>query len=293
MSRRSMIVASSAGFVSLLSVSACGGASEERAMQTTGELEYQVRGDGDPILFIHGAFDEAALVPVRDALEGYRRVLYHRRGYGGSAPHREGLTFEQEAADALDVLRHAGLASAHVVGHSSGGVVAFQLAVSSPAAVRSLVLLEPPLQLPPTDPPAAPPPFLTRAFDLYGAGDPEGATDAFYQGISGPGWRKVVTSADPAALDRIRRHAQMFFEREAKAVLAYPFTAQSAKAVTQPVLLVVSDRGADRSAELRAQFKSWIPQTKELLVKDADHLLSLQQPLRIAEGIRSFLSPRP
>jgi pimeloyl-ACP methyl ester carboxylesterase len=290
MSRRSMIVASSAGFVSLLSVSACGGASEERAMQTTGELEYQVRGDGDPILFIHGAFDEAALVPVRDALEGYRRVLYHRRGYGGSAPHREGLTFEQEAADALDVLRHAGLASAHVVGHSSGGVVAFQLAVSSPAAVRSLVLLEPPLQLPPTDPPAAPPPFLTRAFDLYGAGDPEAATDAFYQGISGPGWRKVLTSADPSALDRITRHARIFFELEAKAVLAYPFTEQSAKAVTQPVLFVVSDRGADRSAMLRAQFKSWMPQTRQLLVKDADHLLSLQQPSQIAEGIRGFLS---
>jgi hypothetical protein len=50
---------------------------KELPMQTTGELEYEVRGDGDPILFIHGAFDEAALVPVRDALDGYRRVLYH------------------------------------------------------------------------------------------------------------------------------------------------------------------------------------------------------------------------
>ena len=35
-------------------------------------------------------------------------MLYHRRGYGGSAPHRGGLTFEEEAADALNVLRHAG-----------------------------------------------------------------------------------------------------------------------------------------------------------------------------------------
>ena len=76
-------------------------------------------------------------------------------------------------------------------------------------------------------------------------------------------------------------------------MLAYPFTQQSAKVVTQPVLFVVSDRGEDRSAMLRAQFKSWMPQTRDLLVKDADHLLSLQQPLQIAEGIRGFLSPGP
>ena len=46
------------------------------------------------------------------------------------------------------------------------------------------------------------------------------------------------------------------------------------------------------TAALRAQFKSWMPQTKELLVKDADHLLTLQQPLQIAEGIQRFLAPR-
>ena len=262
-------------------------------MRTTGELEYDIRGNGDAILFIHGAFDEDVLVPVRDAaaLEGYRRVLYHRRGYGGSAPHGGELRFEREAADALSVIRHAGLASAHVVGHSSGGVVAFQLALSSPAAVRSLVLVEPALQLPPTSPPAGPAPFLVQAFERYGAGDVGGATDTFFQGVSGPEWRKVLTSADSSALDRITRHAQMFFELEAKAVLAYPFTEQSAKAVNQPVLFVVSDRGAGRFAALRAQFKSWIPQTKELLVTDADHLLPVQQPSQIADGIRRFLAP--
>ena len=290
-SRRWLILASSVACVSILSVSACSGTGKERAIQTTGELEYEVRGDGDPILFIHGAFDEAALVPVRDALDGYRRVLYHRRGYGSSAPLSGGLSFEQEADDALSVLRHAGLASAHVVGFSSGGVVAFELAVSSPEAVRSLILLEPALQLSP-DPPTGPPAFITQAFERYGAGDVEGAADLFYQGISGPEWRKVLTSADPAALDRITRHAKIFFELEGKAVLAYPFTEQSAKAIAQPVLFVVSDRGAARSAALRAQFKSWMPQTKELLVKDADHLLPLQQPLQIAEGIQRFLAPR-
>ena len=262
-------------------------------MQTTGELEYEVRGDGDPILFIHGAFDEAALVLVRDALDGYRRVLYHRRGYGRSAPLAGVLSFEREADDAMNVLRHTGLASAHVVGFSSGGVVAFELAVSFPEAVRSLILLEPPLQLPPNDPLAGPPAFIMQAFERYSAGDVEGATDLFYQAISGPEWRKVLTSADPAALGRITRHAKTFFELEARAVLAYPFTELSAKAITQPVLFVVSDRGAARSAALRAQFKSWIPQTKELLVKDADHLLPLQQPSQVAAGIQRFLTTIP
>ena len=57
---------------------------------------------------------------------------------------------------------------------------------------------------------------------------------------------QVLTSADPAALDRVRRHAKIFFELEGKAVLAYPFTEESAKAIAQPVLFV-ADRGAARS----------------------------------------------
>ena len=42
-------------------------------------------------------------------------------------------------------MRHVGFDSAHVVGHSLGGVIALQLALDAPQAVRTLALMEPAL----------------------------------------------------------------------------------------------------------------------------------------------------
>ncbi|NBB72410.1 MAG: hypothetical protein GVY35_01880 [Bacteroidetes bacterium] len=37
-----------------------------RAPVQGGELEYEVRGDGEPVLLIHGAFIAASFLPVMD-----------------------------------------------------------------------------------------------------------------------------------------------------------------------------------------------------------------------------------
>ena len=60
---------------------------------------------------------------------------------GGSQPLTLPLTVEQMADDALALLTCQGWDSAHVVGHSLGGPVALELALSAPERVRSLALL--------------------------------------------------------------------------------------------------------------------------------------------------------
>ena len=50
------------------------------------ELEYEVVGSGEPMLFIHGAHIADALQPLvaEPALERFQRIRYHRRGLGGA-----------------------------------------------------------------------------------------------------------------------------------------------------------------------------------------------------------------
>jgi pimeloyl-ACP methyl ester carboxylesterase len=77
----------------------------------------------------------------------YRLIHYHRRGYMGSTLGSEPLITSRQAGDAAALLKHLGVRSAHVVGHSFGGLIALQLALDAPALVHSLALLEPSLPI--------------------------------------------------------------------------------------------------------------------------------------------------
>ena len=110
------------------------------------ECSYEDRGSGSSILLIHGmggstdvwgeAFDLLA--------QNHRVIAYDRRGFArsGGPPVAD---IRRHADDAAAFLRKLDAAPATVVGWSSGGVIALDLAVRSPELISALVLEEPPL----------------------------------------------------------------------------------------------------------------------------------------------------
>lgn len=106
-------------------------------------LAYRIEGEGAPVLFIQGiGVAGSGWTPQVEALRGrFRTAVFDNRGLGGSLPCNGPITVEAMAGDALALMDHLGWASAHVVGHSMGGVIAQQLALDAPKRVRSLSLL--------------------------------------------------------------------------------------------------------------------------------------------------------
>jgi pimeloyl-ACP methyl ester carboxylesterase len=106
-------------------------------------LSYRVSGAGEPVLFIQGVATAGdAWQPQIDGLaDRYRCLSFDNRGLGRSQPASARLTVAQMADDARALLDAQGWASAHVVGHSLGGPIALELALSARARVRSLSLL--------------------------------------------------------------------------------------------------------------------------------------------------------
>ena len=107
----------------------------ERAVVNGVELEYEITGTGDPVLFIHGSHiaDSYVAMVAQPALhERFTLIRYHRRGYLGSAPPHGPVSMADQAADASALLAHLNLAAAHVVGHSFGGSIALQMAIDHP-----------------------------------------------------------------------------------------------------------------------------------------------------------------
>ncbi len=107
-------------------------------------LHYEAIGrkSAQPVLLIQGlGADKWGWTLQRVALAPYYRVIAHdNRGAGRSDKPFGTYTLEQMADDAMAVLDHAGVESAHIVGASMGGAISQLIAYKYPERVRSLTL---------------------------------------------------------------------------------------------------------------------------------------------------------
>lgn len=106
-------------------------------------LYYEVHGQGQPLLFIHGLGSSARdwEPQVARFSAAYKVITLDLRGHGQSDKPKGPYSMAQFAADTAGLLKSLWVESAHVVGLSLGGGVAFQLAIDAPSLVRTLVIV--------------------------------------------------------------------------------------------------------------------------------------------------------
>jgi pimeloyl-ACP methyl ester carboxylesterase len=113
-----------------------------------GRLVYAEAGTGSPVLLLHQtprSWDEYRDVLPRLAAGGYRAIAFDTPGFGASAQLPGEPTIERWAQAAHAGLDALEIASATVVGHHTGGVIAVELAAQQPERVTALVLSSTPL----------------------------------------------------------------------------------------------------------------------------------------------------
>ena len=103
---------------------------------------YVSRGEGPPVVLLHGVGGlHAAWQPQLDALaDRYRVVAWDMPGYAGEDMN-SAMTFEGLAAALGALLDDLGGTPVHLVGHSMGGMVAQEFAVTGQDCLASLTLL--------------------------------------------------------------------------------------------------------------------------------------------------------
>jgi pyruvate dehydrogenase E2 component (dihydrolipoyllysine-residue acetyltransferase) len=123
-----------------------GGPSAETVRTPAGPLRVLVQGEGDEVLvLLHGFGGDAENWRFNlDGLADGRTVLaLDLPGHGSSTKDVGGGDLAALATAVTDVLDARGLERAHLAGHSMGGLVAAQLALSAPDRVASLALVAP------------------------------------------------------------------------------------------------------------------------------------------------------
>jgi pimeloyl-ACP methyl ester carboxylesterase len=260
-------------------------------------LEYEVIGTGEPVVLIHGALLAEAYAPLcaEPTLTAHSRLVrYHRRGYAGSSRVAAPFSIAQQAADCLAVLRHLGIERAHVVGHSSGGMMALRLALDAPEVVHSLVLLEPALMDVPSG--ALLGEVFGQVLHRYSAGDKAGAVDSFLRWAIGQAYRTWLDPMNPGAVDQMVADADTFFEVELPSLQEWFLTREDARRITQPVLGVFGSESASiwpGWREVQERLCEWVPQTDLFVLAGANHALEEKDPRGVAEAMVPFLARHP
>ncbi len=114
------------------------------------ELHYDVHGDGEPLLWVHGGMGCGAdwKFIYKEPPAGYRLIAPDLRGHGASANPSGAMTFRQLALDVRALLQHLGIARTKAVGVSGGGIVLLHLATLDPACVDSMIVVSAPAYFP-------------------------------------------------------------------------------------------------------------------------------------------------
>jgi pimeloyl-ACP methyl ester carboxylesterase len=272
----------------------------ERAPVDGGYLTFQELGDGEAVLMIHGALIADTFIPVMDnpALADYRLIRYQRSGYADSASLDIAPEdfLEHAVNDAVALLDHLEVERAHLVGHSSGAVIAMALALQSSERVRSLVLLEPPMM----DVPAAEAllQVIGEAGSHYEAGDSAAAVDAFLSRLAQPDWHGI-DEAVPGATEQAIADAGTFFGIEAPGIGEFEFDQDRADRLTMPALYVLGSEssaiaGADGYFEQgKALLLDMLPNAQAVILEGVNHTLQIGYPERVVPVIARFIEQHP
>ena len=115
------------------------------AVRDGARIEYQVTGDGPPLVLLHGFFGDRSTWHAAghvDALaDRFRLILVDLAGHGGSDAPRDPARYRMSAhaGDVAAVLDSLGVDRAAVWGASMGGRVGFHLIARFPGRVTALV----------------------------------------------------------------------------------------------------------------------------------------------------------
>ena len=243
-------------------------------------VDYELVGDGEPVVFAHASPFVSWYRPLIEALEGWATLIVRR-----PATFRPGLRIEDDADLLAGLVEHLRIERPHVVGHSYGGLVALSVAARGPLEVASVALLEP-ATMGLLEPSAA----RQRGAALLELARDRGAPAAmegFLHAVCGAAGKALLERAVPEATMEAAAHAEGFFEAELPAAIEWHFGADDAASIRAPVLNMSGANSEPRFAEAEAIIHEHFPDAPRPSIP-ATHLMMAEAPREAARHLESF-----
>lgn len=240
-------------------------------------------GGGEPVLLIHGlGATSNSWQPVMGALSGMRVIRPDLPGAGRS-PVPKGPIDIALIVSSLGLLAdQLGLASAHVIGHSFGTLVAQHLAAARPELVRSLLLFGPIIE--PAE--AGRERLRARAALARSKG-----MVAVANQVTPAGLAAGAADTAPAAFAFVREsHMRQDSDGFAKSCEALAGAARAdAAAIACPTMVVTGDEDAIGPPGVAYQLGEELRGAQVRILAGCGHWTPLEKPAECRDVIRAFL----
>ncbi len=279
-------------------------------------LAYREQGEGEPVVFVHGALSDLRTWEQQLPAVGrsYRAITYSRRFARPNEDIDPGADDQilPHVEDLAAFLRGIDGAPAHLVGNSWGALISLLTAVRHPDVVRTLVLEEPPLpQLVRLNMPPRPAELLrlfvtqprfaiavakvvartfapvTKAFQR---GEDDKALRTFVHGVIG---KEVYEQLPKARVEQMRDNISTF--RAQMLGAGYPTLGDDddIRGIQAPALLVTGELTPrlirDVVLPLTDRLEELLPTVERVEISDASHLMHEENAPAVNEAIVGFL----
>jgi 3-oxoadipate enol-lactonase len=235
-----------------------------------GEIAYDVAGTGPAVVLLHGGFmDRRAWDPQLPAFTRmFRVVRYDIRPFGESTTPAKPYSMPDDLQRLLD---HLKIDRAHLVGHSFGGQLAIDFALTHPTRVASLVLVG-----------AAPSGLVPSAEEAKAIGAifaaAKGGDEAVLKAwLNHPMWSASRDRPDvmKALAASTRRSLAAFKMTAPPYVPMDPPAIKRLREIKVPALVVIGDRDLPSLREAADMMTREIPGAMLKVIQGADHALPI------------------
>jgi pimeloyl-ACP methyl ester carboxylesterase len=221
----------------------------------------------------------------------FRVITYDRRGHSKSErPSAQG-TMEEDIDDLLALIDFIGIAPVHLVGNSGGAAISLKTALKKPAAVKTLLIHEPPLFGVLKSNPEAQQMLevvntrIAAVLNLLRTGENEQAARQFVETIAfGPGaWAQLPLEAQLTFI----YNAPTFLDENGDAA-GFDIDLDSLRKFRKPSLLSGGTESAPFFLMVLDQLQQHLPSCTRMTFENAGHVPHITDPQQYVKTLTAF-----
>ena len=228
--------------------------------------------------------------------KGYRLISYSRRYHYPNEWPKDATDFSvtMHAGDLAAFIKALNLPPVHLIGHSYGAFIAFQVARDHPEVIRSLTLGEPPVMpLLKTTPEgdALLTTFITTSIvpssEAFKQGNDEEGVRRFVNGVLGEG---SCEKLPPPVLKRLMDNVQELKGERSSRDLFPPTTCEDVQKVKAPTLVLDGERSPKMFHLISNSLEHCLPSVERATIPAASHQMEVENPQAFNEKVLAFIA---